>query len=367
MTLLTIGSDRMLFQPSVSRRRISAYGSLFDDLLIIVFTKRGFHKAEIASHVTAYPTNSWTKAFYLVDAYKIGAALIRAMPASKRERLIISAQDPFESGMVAFALSWRFGVRLHIQIHTDLFSPYFVRGNLLNRLRVIIAKLLIPRARCIRVVSARIKRSLADRCLISTNRITVLPIHNSEQYGGRAAVGRNRDKTFRILVVARLETEKGVDVALRAFKNYLDIGGRGILDIVGDGSKRGSLEILARDLGVSDRVTFHGWVEDVSGFYQAASCFLLPSWYEGWGVAAYDALCAGIPVVMTDVGLAGEMVINGKNGLVVRPGDIQGMAEALLTIEQNPAYSDQVRAMKPESLAFDQYFTAYQMSFRACL
>lgn len=367
MTLLTIGSDRQLFRPSTARERIASYGKLFDYLLIVVFTKRGFEKANISSHVSAYPTNSFSKLLYVVDAYRVGARVIRSLPPEKRKNLIISSQDPFESGLVAYILARRFGARLHMQIHTDLFSPYFGGVSFMNRVRVLLAKFLLPRARCIRVVSERIKRSLIKLLAISSNRITVLPIQNKGLIYEKT-INKANDQKFRVLVVARLEPEKGIDVSLKAFAAYKAMGGDGILDIVGDGSQRTSLEALTRELGITDHVVFHGWSESVSAYYAAANCFLMTSWYEGWGVAAADAVYSGIPVVMTNVGLAGEVVRNGENGLIAFAGDITGLAERLIRLERDRGLYDKLADKARETSGEDPevYLKKYQETFERC-
>ena len=63
---------------------------------------------------------------------------------------VVTTQDPFECGLAGFLIARIFRARLHIQIHTDVMSPYFANESTLNRVRVLIAKFLIPRASGIR-------------------------------------------------------------------------------------------------------------------------------------------------------------------------------------------------------------------------
>ena len=60
------------------------------------------------------------------------------------------------------------------------------------------------------------------------------------------------------------------------------------------------------------------WTDDPFSYYKTADLFLLTSNYEGYGMAVVEAMAAGCPVIMTDVGLAGEVLIDKKDGLVVR-------------------------------------------------
>src|SRR6185436_5341871 len=89
----------------------------------------------------------------------------------------ISAQDPFESGLAAYRIAKQTGTKLHLQVHTDLESPYFRKHSLLNRMRVILAHYLLPKADGIRVVSSRIKDSLLSTLHfpLSTS-LCVLPV-----------------------------------------------------------------------------------------------------------------------------------------------------------------------------------------------
>lgn len=364
MTLLTIGSDRSLFTESSARRRIASYGALFDDLHIVVFTKRGFEMARIGTHIRVYPTNSRTRMGYIFGAYRRGRDIIRTLRRDQRMNLVISAQDPFESGLVAFLLSYSFGSRLHLQVHTDLFSPYFRRHSVLNTIRVWLARRLLVKAHCIRVVSERIKRSLVEQLDIPEAVITVLPIQNPET---PTPAEKSSHETYSILLVARLEPEKAVDIGIAAFAEYVRQGGSGVLEIVGEGSERGRLEGLVEQFGISSRVRFRGWVEDLSPYYSGADCFLMPSWYEGWGVAAYDALRYGVPVVMTDVGLAGEAVRHGENGVIVSPGDAEGLARGLLLVEHDPSIRLEAERTKPIPPSFGEYLSQYRASFQACI
>ena len=164
LKVLSIGSDKNLFvKDSDAQKRMRNYGKLFSELHIIVFTTRKSQipnlKSQISENVFAYPTNSKNKLLYIWDAYRIGKTII------DRWKLIIgnsviTAQDPFESGLVGWALKKKFNLPLQLQIHADIFSPYLYQESLKNKFRVWLAKFLLPKADGIRVVSERIKRSL---------------------------------------------------------------------------------------------------------------------------------------------------------------------------------------------------------------
>jgi glycogen(starch) synthase len=135
----------------------------------------------------------------------------------------------------------------------------------------------------------------------------------------------------RILCVARLAPEKGLDLALKAFASL----GKRIscveLVIAGDGPLRGELEDLARTLGVRERVTFRGWVapDAVWSELAQATLVLMPSREESFGLVALEAALAARPVVATRVGGLQELIQHGSTGLLVCPEDPEAIANAI--------------------------------------
>ena len=131
--------------------------------------------------------------------------------------------------------------------------------------------------------------------------------------------------------IGRLETRKGHDRLLQALRD-LAVGANGStpqLLLVGDGPLRGRLEALARELGVDTAVRFTGSLVDVRPALAAMDIFVLPSREEGMSNALLEAMAAGRPVVATNVGGNGEIVDEGRTGILVRPDDGSALAAAL--------------------------------------
>src|SRR5690606_30674561 len=108
-----------------------------------------------------------------------------------------------------------------------------------------------------------------------------------------------------ILYLAWLEDKKGIHDLIRAFANLSP--DTLVLDVVGDGHARGRASELARQLGVADRVIFHGWKAGRARdeLLAAADIFVLPSWAEGLPNAMIEAMAVRLPVVVTAVGTIG--------------------------------------------------------------
>lgn len=367
MIILTIGSDRNLFRPSRARERIKGYGGIFERLLIVVFTRRGFQVSPISSNITAYPTNSRSRWLYPWDAYRAGRKIVGTLSLEERSRLVISAQDPFESGLAAYWLARRYHLPLQIQIHTDFLSPWFRRHAWLNRIRLVIANRIIPQASCFRVVSQRIKTSLEKEFRIAPDRIAALPIRSEPE----PFVRREPHEGFRALFLGRLEEEKNPGLALRAFARFVELGGRGRLTMAGTGRLEAGLWREARRLRIQDSVSFVGWSSSPASLFDTHDIFLMTSNYEGWGMAAFEAMLRGLPVIMTDVGLAGEVIRDKRNGIVVPVGDAEALASACFLLARDIEARRKLsqagqRAAQERLHERGEYLTAYRKSFDLC-
>jgi N-acetyl-alpha-D-glucosaminyl L-malate synthase BshA len=101
---------------------------------------------------------------------------------------------------------------------------------------------------------------------------------------------------------------------------------------VGDGPERPAAEDLARELGVYDEIRFVGKQEQMEDILAIADLFLLTSEYESFGLAALEAMAAGVPVISTDAGGLSEININGETGFLAPVGDIETMSKQALAI-----------------------------------
>jgi glycosyltransferase involved in cell wall biosynthesis len=141
-------------------------------------------------------------------------------------------------------------------------------------------------------------------------------------------------------VVARLEAEKGHRTLVDAWPPVLLSHPDARLLIVGEGSERNSLEAQAASLGIADRVVFTGRREDVPAVTAALDIAVLPSYREAQGLSVLEAMALGRPVVASNVGGIPEMVEDGVSGLLVRPGDCDALAAAIVRLLSNHPLAD---------------------------
>lgn len=104
---------------------------------------------------------------------------------------------------------------------------------------------------------------------------------------------------------------------------------------VGDGPERPTAEDLCRQLGVCDDTRFVGKQEQMEDILAIADLFLLTSEYESFGLAALEAMAAGVPVVSTNAGGLGEIMIQGYTGFMGNVGDVDTMSKQAMDILQN--------------------------------
>jgi GalNAc-alpha-(1->4)-GalNAc-alpha-(1->3)-diNAcBac-PP-undecaprenol alpha-1,4-N-acetyl-D-galactosaminyltransferase len=140
----------------------------------------------------------------------------------------------------------------------------------------------------------------------------------------------------RIAALGRLEAKKGFDLLIRGFARTVGIHAGWELAIGGEGPERRALEMLARDLGVGDRVRLVGRVEDSVRFMSAASIFVLSSRYEGFPNVLLEAMATGLACVACNCDFGpSDIIRDGVDGILVPSEDHSAIATALLSLMSN--------------------------------
>ncbi len=153
----------------------------------------------------------------------------------------------------------------------------------------------------------------------------------------------------RIVFLGRVVEEKQIDKLIRAFAT-LDPALDARLQIMGGGDQENKLKALARQLGVSDRVQFSGYVteDELRDGLTNARVFAMPSIAELQSISTMEAMASGLPIVAADAMALPHLVHDGENGYLFRPGDVKDLAEKLTRVLTMP--NDQWSALSKESL-----------------
>ncbi len=148
-----------------------------------------------------------------------------------------------------------------------------------------------------------------------------------EQFGPEADPAFKCDRAS-VLFVGRLDEGKGLFDLLKA---QSQLGDATRLYLVGSGTLEDDLRESADTLGIADDVEFVGAVphDEIHRYYAAADIFCLPSYHEGFPIVNMEALASGCALVSTQIDSIEEQVTDGETGLLVAPGDVDALANAL--------------------------------------
>jgi glycosyltransferase involved in cell wall biosynthesis len=198
-----------------------------------------------------------------------------------------------------------------------------------------IERLLARRTQALVAVSEQVRRFLAAQLRLEPSAITLvrngiaMPVASPE----RVAALRQRlalPSGEPVLgTVASLTQKKGHAFLLEAVAALRARGIRVSLVLAGDGPERASLEASASSFGIADRVHFLGVHEQVGDVLAVIDVFVLPSLTEGLPLALLEAMAAGKPIVATDVGGVPDVIVPGRNGVLVPARAAAPLADAL--------------------------------------
>lgn len=178
-----------------------------------------------------------------------------------------------------------------------------------------------------------------------------------------------------VLMTGRMVDWKGHEMVLRSLAVIRTRMQKVRLVFVGDGPERAKLESLTNDLDLGSRVIFLGEQPDPFRFLAAADVFASPYQFkEGFptgdavGVSTLEAMAAGVPVIISDYQTSHAFVVNGQTGILVSPGTVEGLAEALenmcadMTLRESIGNAARTDILKRFSLrnALEWYMQTYR-------
>lgn len=145
-------------------------------------------------------------------------------------------------------------------------------------------------------------------------------------------------KKSQILFLGAINERKGCYDMPQIIQKVVKKVPNAIFVIAGDGELE-HLKRLISEAGLTQNCVFPGWIRDdvKDAYLRQSSIFFLPSYNEGMPMAILDAMGYGLPVVSTNVGGIPQIVLDGQNGFVLRPGDIDDIAQALVKLLTDPS------------------------------
>ncbi len=171
------------------------------------------------------------------------------------------------------------------------------------------------------------------------DKITVAPLGVDVQMFSPPPSNQRETGTLNILCVGRLNAAKGIHLLLEAVAALQQEFDSLRLTLVGDGEERVSLQALTESLGIGDRVTFAGAVnqENILPYYYQADILCLPSFAEGVPVVLMEAMAMEIPCVASRITGIPELIDDGKDGLLFTAADVQALTTTLQRLLADPS------------------------------
>jgi glycosyltransferase involved in cell wall biosynthesis len=143
------------------------------------------------------------------------------------------------------------------------------------------------------------------------------------------------DNDVLFVCVARFAPQKNHALLLKAFAQGPASDPSARLVLVGEGTLRARLEETVKNLGLVDKIRFLGLRADIPEVLGAMDVFALGSDYEGNPLSVMEAMASGLPIVSTAAGGVPTLFDNGKEGLMVQPGDVQGLSFSMMCLLRN--------------------------------
>ena len=331
MRTLMISLDKSIFNPnSRFATRMIAYGEKHP--LFIIVPSRAKQTVVLSPYVTAYSSGGRNKIFQFWNTYGVAERVVKSEKIES-----ITTQDPFFTGLLGMWLKQQFRLPLEAQLHGDFYgSDYYKKHGWKSRCMHALGIYVLRRADKIRVVGERVKRSVVNLNIPEekiTTRPVYVPIEAIQNYQPKMKLHDKYpgyDKIF--LSLGRLDPVKNLNWLLELFSAIVKQRPKYLVVIVGDGQERLRLEQKASFLELGHSVRFEPSTLDPWSYLKTADCLLFPSLSEGYGLVVVEAIAAGTPVVMTDVGVANYEVQAGPKVTIVSVNDKEKFIQAMLLI-----------------------------------
>lgn len=270
---------------------------------------------------------------------------------------LMTVQDVNFLAVAAICLARSYNFPVEVQVHG------FEKNNWFKK---IIHQFVFSRATGIRVVSNRLKQELINDYKVLASKIYVIPI-SSPLLNRSSLPVRLVNDIPHLLSVGRLVPVKGFNYLIEAVALLDQKKVNFCLDIVGAGGEYHHLNDLIKRLKLEAKVFLREATSSIGDYYTKADLVIIPSLKEGYSLVAVEAASFGLPIIMTDVGLAGELLINNQSAVIVPVGDTAKLAEAIDGLIKQPEKAqslakeafNQIKKLPTEEESLFLYKTAW--------
>ena len=280
-----------------------------------------------------------------------------------------------KAGFVGRVAAWLAGVPVIVHtFHGHVFRGYF--SPTMTRVFLILERITARMSDTVITLTEGLRRELAEVYHVTRkSHITVLPL--GLDLAPFATVSR-KSGSFRSLpvappnapligIVGRLVPVKNHELFLDAAVRVREAIPNAHFVIIGDGELRASLEHTVTARGLSEAVTFTGWLRDLASVYADLDVTVISSLNEGTPVSVIEALAAGCPVVATAVGGLPDLLDHGQLGVLVPSDDDQALADAIINVLRHPPDSQRAQALMLDRYSIDRLVKDLDSLYRGLL
>lgn len=308
--------------------------------------------------------NSIHKIFYFVKSlYKIFAEIFFEKPDVIYMHM--SHHGSFDRKNIILNISKLFNIPCVVHLHGSEFQKWYNKCSMNKKFQI--RKFL---RRCDRLIV------LGEKWKLILNEIE--PVAKTTIVNNTVTIPANRidisSQNLQILFLGVLVKRKGVSDLLDVIKGLKVKGYTNKFNFViaGSGEEEKNLIEKGRSLGIMDSVKFVGWIDGAEKMklIKESQIMILPSYNEGLPISILEAMSYGMPVIATKVGDIETAVIDGVNGFVLKPGDVDGMINKIMilsdiTILKN--FSNNSRKIAEEKFSDRLYFETIQNVFEGVI
>ena len=245
--------------------------------------------------------------------------------------------------------------------HTYTQQARYIHSQSWKALFIPLEKMALRRADALVAISPSTRDELLRQYGIRSDEISLIPVGIDTRRFFPEEEGRRANE---LLYVGRLDERKGVRFLFEALPLIAARCPEARLRVVGEGALRPALERMAAAQHVASHVEFMGWVPETQliELYRRSRALLVPSRFEGLGVAALEALACGTPVVATDTPGLRDVVRDNRTGYLVPFGDSQALAQSAITLLTD---AERWKRFSRESVQYVQEHFAWERIVRA--
>ncbi|KAA3646318.1 MAG: glycosyltransferase family 1 protein [Chloroflexi bacterium] len=323
------------------------------------YDKEGLQEEWLAAH--PFPIHNLRAWRWDADAFsnilRLLPGLLRLWFLLRRERVqIVEAFTP-HSNVLGLPVAWLARVSQRIATHHG-----YIEGASQGLARAHgwlvssgLATHMVAVSERVRRIAIEEEGARAERVSVITNGIELADV----QKFSKAEIASLRasldvpESTLLALTVGRLMEQKGHTYLLDAIPQILQQCPDVVFAFAGEGPLRAELEAKASELGISEAIRFLGLRDDIPSLLQAADIFLMPSLWEGLPIAMLEAMRATLPIVVSEVEGVEDVIVDGRNGVLVASKDVPGLAAAVIKLLKDPQRRVKLGEAGRETLAVE--------------